>query len=273
MAFASLCYHKQYLIDNIHQEKTLHASSFFKDIPQEILKCATVRYSWNASTCTPKLTGIPPHVSIMAEFRELKLKFDELRQDIKGDLQAQLDARGVVGNRFHAKKILEALSETQRKVDMIVNGNRFPINDVLEQGENVLIADEESMSLQCNPDNNPEIESERDKRKKSHSKSSLKRRKLTMGFHNGRLQVLPVHWKFPRMTGKQLIENWFIGNTEEKIPPYALLKFNHVKHIKNAVSNLRMMKSFMLIVQRYATDEDIWEGDPNKWNVGYTKVL
>ena len=58
---------------------------------------------------------------------------------------------------------------------MIANANRFPSNIVLEQGENILIIDEESISLQSNPDNNPEIESERDKCKKSYSKSSHKK--------------------------------------------------------------------------------------------------
>ena len=92
---------------------------------------------------------------------------------------------------------------------------------------------EEDMSLDvANANNDPEIEAEKDKRKQYHAKLSVKRRKLTMGFHNGRLQVLPVYWRFPRMTGKQLVENWFAGNTEEKIPLYALLKFNHAKHIK-----------------------------------------
>ena len=70
----------------------------------------------------------------------------------------------------------------------------------------------------------------------SEVKLKLKKRKLTVGFHHGRLQVVPVSWKFPNMTIKQLIDNWFIGNEREKIPPFAVLHFNHVAHIKTAKS-------------------------------------
>ena len=34
MIVASLCYHRQYLMNSIDQENTLHTSSFFKDIPE-----------------------------------------------------------------------------------------------------------------------------------------------------------------------------------------------------------------------------------------------
>ena len=34
------------------------------------------------------------------------------------------------------------------------------------------------------------------------------------------------------MTIKQLIDNWFIGNKRENIPPFAVLQLNNVAHIK-----------------------------------------
>ena len=77
-----------------------------------------------------------------------------------------------------------------------------------------------------------------------------------MGYHNGKLQVLPVYSKFPKITAKQLVENWFVGNLENKIPPFALLQNNHVRHINGAIKNLRMMKAFMKVVQRFAIKEE-----------------
>ena len=44
-------------------------------------------------------------------------------------------------------------------------------------------------------------------KKISEAKLKLKKRKPTVGFHHGRLQVVPVYWKFPNMTIKQLIDN------------------------------------------------------------------
>ena len=70
----------------------------------------------------------------------------------------------------------------------------------------------------------------------SEEKLKLKKRKLTVGFHHGRLQVVPVYWTFPNITIKQLIENWFIGDEREKILPFSVLQFNRIAHIKTAKS-------------------------------------
>ena len=75
-----------------------------------------------------------------------------------------------------------------------------------------------------------------ERKKISEAGLKFKKRKLTVGFHHGRLQVVPVYWKFPNMTIKQLIDNWFIENEREKIPPFAVLKFNHVVNIKTVKS-------------------------------------
>ena len=75
------------------------------------------------------------------------------------------------------------------------------------------------------------------------------------------------------MIGKQLIENWFAGNVEEKMPPHSLLKSSNVKHIKNSDKMLRMMKSFIVVVKKHTVDEDALETDSNKWNASYVKLL
>ena len=85
----------------------------------------------------------------------------------------------------------------------------------------------------------------------------MKKKKLAVGFHHGRLQVVPVYWTFPNMTINQLIDNWFIGNERENIPPLVILKFNHVAHIKtvkserSGKSKLRQMRSVMKVVKKY----------------------
>ena len=97
-----------------------------------------------------------------------------------------------------------------------------------------------------------------ERKKISEAKLKSKKRKLTVGFHHGRLQVVPVYWTFTNMTIKQLIDNWFIGNEREKIPPFSVLQFNHVAHIKTAKSamsgksKLRQMRSVMKVVKKYA---------------------
>ena len=61
------------------------------------------------------------------------------------------------------------------------------------------IEEEENHNLEPNCDGDPEIEAENNKRTIEHSRVSLKRRRLT---HDRKLQVLPVHSKFPKITAK-----------------------------------------------------------------------
>ena len=54
---------------------------------------------------------------------------------------------------------------------------------------------------------------------------------LTMGYHYGRLQLIPPMYDLPKMTVKKLIDNWFIGNKSEKIPLFMLFVLNNVEHL------------------------------------------
>ena len=112
-----------------------------------------------------------------------------------------------------------------------------------------------------------------ERKKISEAKLKLKKRKLTVGFHHGRLQVVPVYWTFPKMTIKQLIDNWFIKNERENILLFAVLQLYHVAHIKTAKSarsgksKLRQMGSVMKVLKKYAIQEGCWSDDRSKWDV------
>ena len=62
-------------------------------------------------------------------------------------------------------------------------------------------------------------------------KMVMKRRRFSIGFHNGKLQVLPPLWDFPKMTAKQLIDNWCVGDNKSGVPPFYYLKAKHVEHL------------------------------------------
>ena len=48
-------------------------------------------------------------------------------------------------------------------------------------------------------------------------KWAMKRRRLSVGFHNGKLQVLTPLWDFPKIAAKQLIDNWYVGNKKSGV--------------------------------------------------------
>ena len=106
-------FHYDYLNKNLHPSSSLRVSPFFKDIPSEFTELSNILYPWNNTYYTPKITGIPPHVLLMAMMKILKAKFEKLWLDINYDIKEMLDERGVGGNEFHTNSILDAIRESQ----------------------------------------------------------------------------------------------------------------------------------------------------------------
>ena len=99
--------------ENLHTSSSLRLSPFFKDTPSEFTELSKIPYPWNNTDYTPKITGVPPHVLLMAEMELSKAKFEKLRLDINSDIKGMLDERGLGGNEFHTNSIRDAIRESQ----------------------------------------------------------------------------------------------------------------------------------------------------------------
>jgi len=146
----------------------------------------------------------------------------------------------------------------------------------------MVINDEESAIISADVDENdphPELQGIVERKRRSTAKKIMSQRKLTMGYHHGKLQVLPPLWNFPKMNAKQLIDNWYVGNVREKIPPYALLSHHNVAHLGSVntpnlgKTKLRQMRLVMTLIERYARIERCYEEDKNKWTTEYARVI
>jgi len=71
MAYASICFHYDYLKTHMSSKCPFRASPFFRDCPTGIRTYAKVVYRWNKTDDTPLFTGIPPHVVLLAEMEKL----------------------------------------------------------------------------------------------------------------------------------------------------------------------------------------------------------
>ena len=100
-----------------------------------------------------------------------------------------------------------------------------------------------------------------------------------MRYHHGKLQALPPWWQFPKMNAKQLMDNWYVGNTREKIPPLGMLSHQDVAHLGSAKTpnlgkvKLRQMRLVMSLIERYARIENCYEADKGKWTSEYTRIM
>jgi hypothetical protein len=274
MAFAALCYHYQYLSNVLSAKCPLRASLLFKSIPDDIIQCAVVRHPWEKTEYTPKATGVPPHVVMMAELQEMQKKFGELRTSIREDISGILDSRlhNINSAEFHTNNILAAIEESAKKVDELLalsGTNNHSTNDQDDSMVGEFVLEDEGLTLEEDPlGENIETDEERlhrIRRNAEKSKAALKRRKMKIGYHHGRIQVLPVHWDFPQMTLRQLAENWLIHSGDD-VPPLKLLSSADVVHLEGGKVKLRQMATVMSVIEKWAREMNCWVQCPS-WNI------
>ena len=95
-------------------------SGIFKGVSDGFLKFKMISYPWDSIKFTPKFTGIPSHVTQMADMELLRRKFDALIADIKGDMQAVMGDRGVGGSEYHTNNLLEEISESNIRIKYLL---------------------------------------------------------------------------------------------------------------------------------------------------------
>ena len=165
---------------------------------------------------------------------------------MKTDTKDALDERGVGGNEFHTNSILEAIKQSKTRMLCSVQFPALPPSEIDNSGtlcitnedtalENVLesiIPDELTNDEPIQEASNALMNN----RTRTIQESLLSSRRLRMGYHHGRLQVISPTWTFPKMSVKQLVDNWYVGNKKESVPPLKLLDPLHVQYIGTGVS-------------------------------------
>jgi hypothetical protein len=123
--FASLCFHFDFLTQVLHKKNKLQASHFFQHIPSNIQAAATVKYPWTKTEVTPTLTSLPPHITIMANFEQLRLEMEETKNAILSGVEAVLDKRHIGSQSYFVKEeivswMLLLHNKLLKKVDVCV---------------------------------------------------------------------------------------------------------------------------------------------------------
>ena len=295
--FAAICYHYETLEADLHNKCPLRTAAVFRDIPDEIRSLATTKFPWTKTADTPRFTGIPPHVQQLVKLEELERSLASAKDDIVNGVKAEMDKRGFSSTGFNTSEITEAISgmtekivkelleqtDICKKAAVAAAGEATEQNQVERAGLVMHNEDEEWCSAQLrvedvdiNEDGEEEeaetatVAAERRelarKRRRKNETDQLNSRKLTVGVHHGRMNVLPQQWTFSSMTSLQLVQNWFIGDMRRNIPPLCNLDSKNVIHLKGGNRTRNKMKSFMRIVEEEAREKDVWIADPSKWD-------
>ena len=211
MAFAAICYHREFLTEKLAPECIFRASPMFCDIPSEILSLVVVKFPWDKTADTPKFTGIPPHVMMLAEMEKLNMKMQDLHTGIVDDLEKAMDERGFCTQEYNTQCIIKAMEEQSKKLvaDVLATTTTVTRNiseETRNQRNYLNFVEEDNYELDEIAET---LEEKEVKRQKEHeiSIANVKKRKFTVGFHHGVLNPLPADFKFPIQTFQQLVVN------------------------------------------------------------------
>ena len=287
--FATICYHYQYLNENLDKKCILRNSAAFKDVPKEFVDVAKIAYPWDKTEYTPKSSGVPPHVTQLADIKELKLKMETLQKSIMDEMRSEMDSRGFASTECNTQKITDAISklgEMIQKINTHGARNSQPEDEVVQErvaaltmiceddedeefdtGNNVDFGDDGADAVETATTRGiSEAKRLAKKRKHANAMKAVGKRKLKMGSHHGILTPLPEDWEFPAMTWTQLVDNWFLGNERDNLPPIVDMDSKMLKHCNKKCGN-RMrnnMKLFMSAIKDEAERKACWKGDKSE---------
>jgi len=121
--FASVCYHSTFLKERLRRTNRLHASPFFTHIPADILPLAVVKYPWNKTEDTPNFTGIPPHVSLLAEMQGMQEDLKMMKEDLNISFCEEMDGRGNGSEGyFNTKSLVDRMKIMERLIVAKLDG-------------------------------------------------------------------------------------------------------------------------------------------------------
>jgi hypothetical protein len=244
----------------LHEKNKLRASHFFTHIPVEMKAAATVKYPWNQTETTPTFTGLPPHITILANFQTLMVEMESTKDAILSGLIAELDRRRI-GSQSHFDKgeILASMTtmhnELLKKVDLCMRNSQKELQVVplfdspADFGKEIFVNAEEEA-----------------KGKPVTIVPASSEKKFHFFYSNGELRRLPPKFVFPHMGLCSLIVNWFCGNPSQKTMP-----FKHIVprdlHSRSLRSEYRKMRLLISAVIARAKEKGEWEVGNGAWDV------
>jgi hypothetical protein len=258
--FALLCYHFDFLKQDLHKKNKLQASHFFTHIPIKIKATATVKYQWNQTEETPTHTGLPPHITILANFKQLMIEMESMKNAILSGVEAELDRRHIgTQSQFDKEEILSRIASMHtklpKKIDMCLHSlttalHQDPCFDASGDCVNEIFVNEEEESA----------------RKPLAIVPSNSSKKFHFFHSKGQVTRLLNDFVFPHMGLCALLVNWFCRNLSQKTLPLRFLFPADLKShlMKNEHQN---MKVLMGTVITGAQQMGVWDGQNGAWDV------
>ena len=181
----------------LHEKCPLRASPISRDIPSDIIPLAQISHPWNSMEDTPEFDVIPPHILLMSEIEVFKSEIESLKGKIINNMQDVLDKRLFSSTDHNTKTVVNAMaSQTKYIMEEIVSKTEVISSKITEvSGTNDSNRMEIVIDKEEEEDGNEYFdecfdEDVLDLRRKIKWEVSLeqtKKRKITVGYHHGKM--------------------------------------------------------------------------------------
>jgi len=258
--FASLCYHYEFLTSTLHRRSKLQASPFFSAMPQYAKNAATTKFPWEKTAATPTFTGIPPHISLLAQVEQLKLEMARTRDDVLAGFKSELDERQIGSQNYFDKETVCALIKDMHN-DMTTRFDNF--------GRNAA-----NIVRECSGVDDVVLQHTIGGGNSTAAESTVTMMDQNGGAHkfqvfygkDGIISRLPSNFVFPDMTLCTLITFWFCGNPRMKIVPLKMISAREIAN-KKEQPKLTKIKALMAAVKLGAASLGVSTDNNGAWDV------
>jgi len=237
MLYASLVYHYDYLKSKLHSKSSLNACFIFTDVPEVLKSLVRVSYPWNKDVNSPVLTGIPPHILVLAQLDSLTRSQLTIADEVVTRIKEELDNRDI-GGGYHASRLISEMNESHSKIiDSISEVKAIALSAALSPAGS-----------------------------EGHRDGS---RSGAYHCYDGKFHRLPKGWIFPQLKLQPFIVMWLVGSVKTGVPPLKTLKACDVAHLgKRSRKTLCEMRKFAGAIEKAGRIVGLWKTDPDdKWDL------
>ncbi len=256
------------MVEVLPKQNKLQALPFFTHIPNYAREAVTVRYPWNKTASMPLFTGLPPHVSILAQIELLKVALKEATESIIDGVKVYLDGRWLGSQSYFDKeeiiqKMGELHGELLQRVEVVSRRSATALQARNDSSSEVTVGGSASVLSLSDSSGAAITLFEQDSGKK-----------YQFFYSPGAISPVPADFVFLKMSLMTLITSWFCGNESMKTIPFKLLRVTEIKNNKERYK-LTHMKMLMLAVEIAAKRVGTWDALAQRgaWDVGSTVRL
>jgi hypothetical protein len=193
MCLASILFHSDWLRTTLMPNHIVLMSSHLHRSAEVQSKkgLVVVSYPWNDDKHT--FSGIPPHVSILQQLQSIKESQGRLIGEFVEEVSNVMSRFNIDGGQLTEEKMRKILNEFQQNFQQ-----QFKPNNVINDDDNNINRESEIDFIESG-------------------------RMYSVHYWGGGIHRLPQDWRFPRVGVFDMWRQWWIGDSERKIPPLRLL--------------------------------------------------